>query len=84
MAQTTLSFANAVGRKNLADAVGVGPQAVTNAVKRGRFPSSWYVVGQSLASKVGVQCDPELFGMVPDITQSVKCGLPVQKVSADE
>ncbi len=66
MTQAT-TFANAVGRNNLAKATGVGLTAVSNAVVRGWFPSSWFVAAKALADEKGVDCPPELFGMkMPD------------------
>lgn len=62
MTQAT-TFANAVGRNNLAKAAGVGLTAVSNAVVRGWFPSSWFVAAKSLADEKGVDCPPDLFGM---------------------
>lgn len=58
-----ITFANAVGRNNLAKATGVGLTAVSNAVVRGWFPSSWFVAAKALADEKGVECPPELFGM---------------------
>jgi hypothetical protein len=65
-------FADSIGRKALAEGVGVGATAVSNAVVRGRFPSSWFFVAKRLADCAGVTCPPELFGMKqPDTTQNV-------------
>lgn len=58
-----LDFADAVGRKNIADALGVGLTAVSNAVTRGRFPSSWFMACKGLADQAGVDCPSDLFGM---------------------
>lgn len=64
---TALEFANALGRANIAEASGVGLTAVSNAVVRGWFPSSWFVAAKALADENGVDCPPELFGMkLPD------------------
>lgn len=59
---TASEFADAIGRKTLANTFGVGLTAVSNAVVRGRFPSSWYVASCTLASEAGIQCPPDLFG----------------------
>lgn len=56
-------FADALGRKKLADAVGVGTTAVSNAVVRGWFPASWFLVCDGLAGRAGVPCPPHLFRM---------------------
>ena len=60
---TTYQFASAVGRKKMAEALDVGATAVSNAVVRGRFPSSWFTRCQTLAIDAGVDCPPDLFGM---------------------
>lgn len=70
---TALEFANALGRANIAEASGVGLTAVSNAVVREWFPSSWYLACKALADKEGVACPPELFKMkVADGSQYVE------------
>lgn len=65
-------FAEALGRKDIAAAVGVKSTAVSNAVVRGWFPASWFIVVSDLANRKGLDCPPHLFGMKPlDNTQSV-------------
>lgn len=56
-------IADAIGRKTIADALGVGLTAVSNAVVRGWFPSSWFLVIGELAERAGRDCPPELFKM---------------------
>lgn len=63
MTQQLKDFADAVGRRRLAKAVGVNPNAVTNGITRGAFPARWYVAAVPLAQAAGVKCDPALFGM---------------------
>ena len=76
---TAPQFADAVGRKNMADALEVGATAVSNAVVRGWFPSSWFYTCQHLAESVGVECPPQLFGMRPvDNIQNADCGQQVK------
>lgn len=72
---TALQFADAVGRKKMADALKVGATAVSNAVVSNSFPSSWFLVCQSLALEAGVSCPPCLFKMKEqdDNTQIVDC-----------
>jgi hypothetical protein len=60
---TASELADAIGRKKLVAALPVGATAVSNAVVRGRFPSSWFLVACRLAEEAGVECDPALFGM---------------------
>lgn len=68
---TSIELADAVGRKKMADALGVLPTAVSNAVVRGWFPSSWFLVVKALADEVGQDCPPELFKMRPSNPQGV-------------
>lgn len=71
---TASELADAIGRKNIADAAKVGPTAVSNAVVRGWFPATWFIVVSNLADRAGVECPPDLFKMVPlDNTQNVNC-----------
>ncbi len=60
---TASDLADALGRKTIADALGVLPQAVSNAVVRGWFPSSWFLAVKAIADAEGQQCPPELFKM---------------------
>lgn len=59
--RTTLDIADTLGRKAIAEAVGVVPTAVSNAVKRGEFPASWYFAVSALAKKRGLHVDPAAF-----------------------
>lgn len=68
---TTSSFASKVGRKKIADALGVGLTAVSNGVVRGAFPATWYEACKVLAADAGVICPPELFQQKPLNPQSV-------------
>ena len=61
--QSTSTLADAIGRKRMAASLGVGKQAVSNAVVRGSFPPSWFLVVRALAKGQGVDCPPQLFGM---------------------
>lgn len=66
------ALADALGRKNIADAAGVGLTAVSNAVVRGSFPPSWFIAVSTLAIPLGVHCPPEVFSMVmPSNTPNV-------------
>ena len=57
-------LADALGRKRMADAIGVGLTAVSNAVVRNTFPASWFIVCKSLAEESGIECPPDLFSFV--------------------
>lgn len=59
----TSQFADAVGRREMATAVGVGMTAISNAVVRGRFPPAWFGACQDLAAGAGIDCPEPLFGM---------------------
>ena len=73
------SFADAIGRKNIAAAVGVGPTAVSNAVGRECFPSSWFMACSQLAIAKRVPCPPSLFGFVsPYCSQNVDSDANIQ------
>lgn len=69
----TCDFADAVGRSNIAAAVGVNLKAVSNAVVRGAFPASWYVSCGRLAVQQGIECPPELFNMKINNPSNVDC-----------
>lgn len=60
---TPSEIADAIGRKKLAEALEVGRTAIGNAVDRGTFPSSWYLVVKALADEVGVECPASAFAM---------------------
>lgn len=68
---TASDLADALGRKAIADALGVLPTAVSNAVVRGWFPSSWFLAVKAIADQEGQECPPELFKMRVGATQSV-------------
>jgi hypothetical protein len=59
---TVSELADAIGRKTISDTLGVGVTAVSNAVVRGHFPSSWFLAVQALAGD-DVDCPPNLFNM---------------------
>lgn len=75
------TFASKIGRGKLASTFGVGPTAVSNAIRRGQFPASWYDVSQFLAAEVGVDCPPELFGQ--KVAHSKKGGDAKRKIQGD-
>jgi hypothetical protein len=61
MSITPEQFADAIGRKKIADANGVGLTAVSNRVVMGSFPASWYFTCSNLAAMAGIPCPPALF-----------------------
>lgn len=60
---TTQYIADAIGRGNIAEALNVGATAVSNAVVRGAFPPSWFLIVRDMAERQGIDCPPALFGM---------------------
>ena len=75
---TASQFADKVGRQRMADEVGVLATAVSNAVVRGRFPSSWFVVCKALAASEGIPCPPDLFGMKSHSRKRGDAPAPIQ------
>jgi hypothetical protein len=55
------NFVQQVGRTRIAQCVSVTPNAVTNALARGKFPSHWYFDLQALAAETGEACPKEWF-----------------------
>lgn len=68
---TAPELADAIGRKKMADTLEVGVTAVSNAVVRGWFPSSWFLAVKALADEVGQDCPPCLFKMRAHNTRNV-------------
>lgn len=62
---TPEEIAGAVGRKELAERLGVGLTAVSNAVVAGAFPSSWYPVVSDLCRERNVACPLSAFKFRP-------------------
>ena len=59
----THEIADAIGRKKLAAELEVGLTAIGNAVVRGEFPSSWFLIVKKLCDEAGISCPPHLFRM---------------------
>jgi len=58
---------SALGRQEVAAALRIEPSAVSNAVKREKFPSSWFVVMKALADIKGIDCPMYLFSFVEHV-----------------
>lgn len=69
---TPAQIADSLGRKAIAEAIGVGKTAVSNAVVRGKFPPSWFLILSRMAADAGVDCPPSAFGMQMSLTGSTK------------
>lgn len=63
--KTPFDIAAALGRKDMAAALGVGLTAVGNAVTDGKFPASWYLILAKLADDKGVDCPMHVFNWKP-------------------
>lgn len=61
---TVERICDAIGRRQIADAIGVRLTSVSNAVADGRFPARWYYVLNQLASDAGLQVPHHLFSFV--------------------
>lgn len=73
----TKTVADALGRRQIADRLGVGETAVSNAVVRGWFPATWFFVLQDMCREEGLDCPPWLFKMKGS-TPNVDTGGDVQ------
>lgn len=80
---TAPQFADAVGRKKIAEAMNVGMTAVSNAVVRERFPSSWYETCEVLAAEAGIEFPKYLFSQKGShASRCVEINAPVQEAGA--
>ena len=68
---TTSDFADALGRRVMAQTLGVRPTAISNAVVGGVFPAAWYDPLEKLAQERGVDCPRHLFAWRRPDTQDV-------------
>ena len=58
---TTHELADALGRKDMAQALGVGATAISNAVVAKQFPAAWFDTLEAMANSRGVTCPRALF-----------------------
>lgn len=56
--------ATAIGRANLAKALSVRATAVSQAIVRGHFPASWFLVVTAMAAEAGFECPVTAFNFV--------------------
>jgi len=59
--QTVSAICDTLGRKAIADRLGVGTTAVSNASVDGRFPAAWYLGIVSMCDAAGLHCPIMLF-----------------------
>ena len=62
---TPTALVDAIGRKRVQDALGVGRTAIANRLADGCLPSAWFDVLEALAKETGVSCPRSLFAFVP-------------------
>lgn len=60
-APTTRDICDRIGRKLVADRIGVSKKAVSNAVAEGVFPARWYRELRAVCSEQGIECPEDLF-----------------------
>ncbi len=70
----TARIANLIGRRKIADELGVSYSAVSNHVVEGVFPASWYKVIKHLAAENHVSVEESLFKFkdVRDVSREVE------------
>lgn len=61
---TVADICKNIGRGKLAELLGVGSTAISNAVVEGRFPAKWYRVVHTLCEESGLDCPVSLFNFV--------------------
>ncbi|WP_152618401.1 hypothetical protein [Leisingera sp. ANG-Vp] len=61
MTYTSEQLINKIGRENISLRIGVGLTAVSNAVVRGKMPSSWYEGVKRECDLQGIECPTSLF-----------------------
>lgn len=70
----TQHIADQIGQRQIATALGVGTTAVSNAVVRGSFPTSWFLVVKRLCDERGVDCPETAFNFkLPSDDARVSC-----------
>ncbi|WP_152615645.1 hypothetical protein [Leisingera sp. ANG-M1] len=61
MSYTSEQLINKIGRENISLRIGVGLTAISNAVVRGKMPSSWYEGVKKECDLQGIECPTTLF-----------------------
>jgi len=62
---TASDVCDALGRKAMAENLGVGVTAISNASVQGMFSARWYVVIKRMCDEAGVECPSGLFSFIP-------------------
>lgn len=63
-APSVASICDALGRRAIADAVGVRLTQVSNSVTAGQFPARWFDVIDRMCAGAGLSCPRHLFSFV--------------------
>jgi hypothetical protein len=63
---TASDICDALGRRNMAQRLGVSKTAISNAAVDGTFPARWYLVLSTMCDERGVPCPKELFSFSED------------------
>ena len=61
---TVENICEALGRRTIADAIGVRLTSVSNAIVDGRFPARWFHLVDHLCAERGLPCPRRLFTFV--------------------
>lgn len=61
---TVEDICEAIGRRLIADSIGVGLTSVSNAIVDGRFPARWFHVMDRLCTAASLPCPRRLFTFV--------------------
>lgn len=61
---STQLICDALGRKRMAERLGVGLPAISNAAADGQFPAKWFAVLRDMCAEAGVECPEALFKFI--------------------
>lgn len=75
----TSEVCDKLGRKRMADCLGVGVTTISNAAVSGAFPAKWYAVVKKLCSADGIECPDELFNFIKPASGAA--GEPMKEAS---
>jgi len=69
--ETVEQICDQIGRRPLADALGVSKAAITNAISENKLPPRWYRVVSVLCKDQGINCNDELFAFIAPTENAV-------------
>lgn len=55
-----------LGRRAIAERLGRSRSAVTEGIRGGLFPSTWYLTIKAMCAEAGIECPDRLFRFLPD------------------